>query len=55
MDAVHTWIAVVGGFLTAASGVVKYFDYRSRRDRNAPRSLRPRLIACELPEQVVLG
>jgi hypothetical protein len=29
------WIAVIGGFLTAIVGILKYFNYRSRRDRIA--------------------
>lgn len=29
------WIALVGGFATAILGIIKYFNYRSRRDRVA--------------------
>lgn len=31
--AAQTWIAVIGAFLTALVGLLKYFNYRSRRDR----------------------
>lgn len=31
--ALQAWIAVVGGLATAALGLLKYFNYRSRRDR----------------------
>lgn len=33
--AAQAWIALLGGFATAALGVLKYFNYRSRRDRVA--------------------
>ena len=33
--AVQTWIALVAGFATALLGVLKYFNYKSRRDRLA--------------------
>jgi hypothetical protein len=33
MAAAQTWIAVIGALLTAALGILKYFNYRSRRDR----------------------
>jgi uncharacterized protein YjbI with pentapeptide repeats len=33
--AVQAWIALLGGFATALVGVLKYFSYRSRRDRVA--------------------
>ena len=33
--AVQAWIALLGGFATAVLGVMKYFTYRSRRDRVA--------------------
>jgi Pentapeptide repeats (8 copies) len=32
---VQAWIAVVGGLATALVGILKYFNYRSRRDRLA--------------------
>ncbi|MGH2786430.1 MAG: pentapeptide repeat-containing protein [Actinomycetota bacterium] len=35
MDQVQTWIAVIGGLFTAVLGILKYFNYRSRRDRIA--------------------
>jgi uncharacterized protein YjbI with pentapeptide repeats len=31
--AVQAWIAVAGGLATALLGILKYFNYRSRRDR----------------------
>ena len=33
--AVQAWIALVGAFVTAVVGLLKYFNYRSRRDRVA--------------------
>jgi hypothetical protein len=30
---VQTWIAVVGGLATAILGILKYFDFRTRRER----------------------
>lgn len=33
MSAVQGWIALVGGLGTALLGLLKYFNYRSRRDR----------------------
>jgi Pentapeptide repeats (8 copies) len=33
--ALQTWIALMGGLLTALLGILKYFNYRSRRDRLA--------------------
>jgi hypothetical protein len=33
--AAQAWIAVIGAFLTAVVGLLKYFNYRSRRDRIA--------------------
>jgi hypothetical protein len=35
MGNVPAWIAVIGGLLTAILGILKYFNYRSRRDRMA--------------------
>jgi uncharacterized protein YjbI with pentapeptide repeats len=35
MDQFQAWIAVIGGLFTAILGVLKYFNYRSRRDRIA--------------------
>jgi type II secretory pathway pseudopilin PulG len=32
---VQTWIAVVGGLATAILGILKYFNFRSRRERAA--------------------
>src|SRR5262245_34286643 len=32
---VQVWVAIVGGFLGAALGVFRYFNYRTRRDRVA--------------------
>jgi Pentapeptide repeats (8 copies) len=31
--ALQAWIAVIGGFATAVLGLLKYFNYRTRRDR----------------------
>jgi uncharacterized protein YjbI with pentapeptide repeats len=31
--AVQAWIAILGGFGTALLGILKYFNYRNRRDR----------------------
>jgi hypothetical protein len=33
--ALQAWIALVAGFFTAILGILKYFNYRSRRDRVA--------------------
>lgn len=33
--ALQAWIALIGGFATALLGLLKYFNYRSRRDRLA--------------------
>ena len=35
MTIVQGWIAIIGAFATAVLGIVKYFNYRSRRDRMA--------------------
>lgn len=32
---VQVWVAITGGFLAAALGVLRYFNYRTRRDRIA--------------------
>jgi hypothetical protein len=33
--ALQTWIALIAGFATALLGILKYFDYKSGRDRLA--------------------
>jgi hypothetical protein len=35
MGNLQAWIAIVGGLLTAALGILKYFNYHTRRDRMA--------------------
>jgi uncharacterized protein YjbI with pentapeptide repeats len=35
MDQLQAWIALIGGLFTAVLGILKYFNYRSRRDRIA--------------------
>jgi uncharacterized protein YjbI with pentapeptide repeats len=35
MDQLQAWIALIGGLFTALLGILKYFNYRSRRDRIA--------------------
>jgi uncharacterized protein YjbI with pentapeptide repeats len=32
---VQVWVAIVGGFLAAILGILRYFNYRTRRDRVA--------------------
>lgn len=35
MDQVQSWVAVIGSLAAAALGILKYFNYKSRRDRIA--------------------
>jgi hypothetical protein len=34
-SSIQAWVAIVGGLLTAAVGLVRYFSYQSKRDRMA--------------------
>ena len=34
-EAVQGWVAVAGGFIAAVLGLLKYFNYRTKRDRRA--------------------
>lgn len=35
MDQVQAWVAVIGSLAAALLGILKYFNYKSRRDRIA--------------------